>query len=807
MSNPPRLALPRALFLSIVVIELAHTVRAILQHRIPMGHDGFQYFALQYYFLNNAIQSHEVAQWIPFMTHGTVSTFWYGIQGSFLQNVLLYTGPLLRSVDLLSVYHVGLFVDEMILLTGTWLLARRFFRTPAVFFVAVSVVGSCVWLDQPYWNFRLYYAIPLILELGHRFLETARWRWFFLALNLLALQTVGNLPYFIPVVSFVVAAYFVCFAVVNPQIVWERARALRWGWAACAAIALGMISFVLAYGYLTIGTDQLASYNPGRAQDGSLDLGTFLTYGGVTDLHKWIEMVLNLSPWLDLTLYGGILLAPLLLIGVVAVDRRRLHLVLIAATLLLFTLGTPVSTALFYAWPGMKYFRHIGLVSPLVKVLFCFVAAIGFEWLFEQPLPTGASHRGRMYVAVIAATIVLVWGAWLAHRTSASEAAVDRYIDSLTVAEVDRPLHTYQPDMMRRRLKTSAMVALAGAVLIAVVPLAIGLRRFGERSRVRGVLPFVVLLFVTADVYHFKFAYLAARSDVVWPSARFVTHPSVMPYPVRREPNLENAPFGNDRVAATARFSPNLLRHFQGRSVLGAIYWTNNAFWFTDEAGSSLQVDSWLAPLDQLMRLFRRLRIDSATALPGFGYGHLDFPPTSAAARVSGVTTDKIRFFSQAYAVNAPGDLAPLMADGSYRGNELFVFPVGGGQAGAGPPSTPPAPWPSGKSLAADESLPLRYEVQRFDANNLVVKVSNPEGKGTWVSYADVWHPSWHATVNGRWVPLYRANMAYKAVPIDAGDNIVHFQFGSRLFSMLAAIFAANAAFWLCAVGWMMWDL
>src|SRR6185503_8466376 len=119
------------LFLTIVAMEVLHTATAILQHRIPSGHDGFQYFTLQYYFLNNAIQAHEIAQWIPFMTHGTVSTFWYGIQASFLQSVSLYTGSLLRRADLLSVYHVGIFVDEMILLTGTWLLARRFFRTPA----------------------------------------------------------------------------------------------------------------------------------------------------------------------------------------------------------------------------------------------------------------------------------------------------------------------------------------------------------------------------------------------------------------------------------------------------------------------------------------------------------------------------------------------------------------------------------------------------------------------------------------------------------------------------------------------------
>ena len=68
------------------------------------------------------------------------------------------------------------------------------------------------------------------------------------------------------------------------------------------------------------------------------------------------------------------------------------------------------------------------------------------------------------------------------------------------------------------------------------------------------------------------------------------------------------------------------------------------------------------------------------------------------------------------------------------------------------------------------------------------------------MSYADVWHPSWRATVNGKAVPVYRANIAYKAIPIEGGENIIEFRFGSSLFTVLSAIVSLNAAFWLFAV-------
>ncbi len=60
---------------------------------------------------------------------------------------------------------------------------------------------------------------------------------------------------------------------------------------------------------------------------------------------------------------------------------------------------------------------------------------------------------------------------------------------------------------------------------------------------------------------------------------------------------------------------------------------------------------------------------------------------------------------------------------------------------------------------------------------------------------------TWKARVNGKAVPVYRANMAYKAIPIERGENVIELQFGSRLFSVLAAIVSLNAAFWLAAVG------
>ena len=779
----------RSLFLAIAAAELAHTAVAILWHRAPAGHDGFQYTTLQYFFLNNAIQSHEIAQWIPFMTHGTVAARWFGIQGGFLQNSLLYVAPLLRHADLLAIHYLAVFFDELILLTGTWLLARRFFNAPATFFVSVSVLGTCVWLDQPYWNFRLYYAVPLVLEAAHRFLDSGRWRWFFLAANLLAIQTIGNLPYFIPFTSFVVFAYFVCYTATNlPQVV-GRLRALEWRWPAVCAIGLAVASFYLVYKCVTVGMDQVVDYNVGRHPDGTTDLQVFLGYGGLTDLRKWSELVLRASPVFDNTLYAGMLVPPLLLAGAAFADRKRLHLVLLAATILLFTLGSVVATVAFYGWPGMKYFRHIGLASALVKVLFCFVAGIGFEALYGRTL---IRNRWAVRTLALAGAVLLTAGAWRAISIARSPAAVSNYVETLTVETTVRSFYTFDAAAVAAQLRWAAIWALCGALLVALAPLVLSVSRVAT-PRVRAAVLCVVLLFATVDAYAFKFEYLFDRSDGVGAAERFVWRPAAMPFTPQRDRDLHQTRATSARLAATLRFNRLLDLRFNHAGWFGAQYWTNNAFWFVDEINHTLQADSWLAPVDQLARAFN--------AEPGINFP-LDRP---AAARVGGMAAGKIRFFTHAYRVDAPSDLMALLTSPSYAGDRLFLLPIDAADArGLAASATA---WAPDDQLSGNDSVDLEYNVERFDANNLTLRVSNVDGRARWLFYSDAWHPFWRATVNSRPAPVYRADLAYKAVSLQPGENVVRFHFGSRVFSWLAALTAANGALWLGAVAWAIRDV
>lgn len=103
---------------------------------------------------------------------------------------------------------------------------------------------------------------------------------------------------------------------------------------------------------------------------------------------------------------------------------------------------------------------------------------------------------------------------------------------------------------------------------------------------------------------------------------------------------------------------------------------------------------------------------------------------------------------------------------------------------GGAPPTAAP-------EAAAGESD--RLAVRSFGLNQVTLQTDYPRRK--FLVYNDSYHSGWQVTVNGRPHPLYRANIAFKGIWLDAGKNKVTFRFGPRwlelFYFLLSVIFAA----------------
>jgi len=790
----------RIFFLILTLIEIFVAVALILERRISRGNDTLEYFMLQYYFLNNAVTAGEIPQWIPFLTHGAIATWSSAAQAGLLQNVLLLIAPVARFFPFLTLFHVGLFLDKCLLLTGVWLLARRFFRSVwTLVFITSAVTGTCLWADSPWLDFHFYFAIPWILHLMHLFLETRQWRYAAAAGNLLALQLLSNLIYIAPMSSLVVfvyfAFYFLCSSTGRTEF-----KSIRWGWRTAAAILFVILCVACAYGTLQLGTDAIAIAAEGRRADGSVPLDIFLHYGGYTGFSKWLELCMRFS-LADFSLYSGLLILPLALLGLAAGTRERtLHFFPLFLAFFFFSSGFVVAHAFYYGWPMMKYYRHIAHVVYFGKIFLCFAAGIGFEalWLWrvraaagEVPIRslTAGCWLAGFFLIAVAVSLWMIAGSperitWLFGQL----ASYELLNDAARVAV---------------RLREAALLAglMGGMLLLFLMP---KLKNYGW------VLAGGLLALHAADVYGYGLSELQVRTRTLTEEQADLSRFQQVPYAVRRElffwkdnPRAfllfpEFAQTIKTRMAEYQAAVNDNERSFRMHRLMGhslsgygAEFWYYNVFCFRDQLGTSFRTDSWMQPFDQFTRACWGQALDSKESLHAMSYGSYMRPvPLPGCQRIAGLTADKIQIFTEAYAIPEAGRMAALIGNPAYRGDALAI-------AAEPDPANALVRWIGTEPLDQNRRLEVTSKILRYDANHLELEVNLKDHPMAWLVYSDVWHPSWHAAINGQAVPVYQANLTYKAVLIRTGLNRVHFFFRSRVMSFLHVWAGLNSFVWL----------
>jgi hypothetical protein len=85
-----------------------------------------------------------------------------------------------------------------------------------------------------------------------------------------------------------------------------------------------------------------------------------------------------------------------------------------------------------------------------------------------------------------------------------------------------------------------------------------------------------------------------------------------------------------------------------------------------------------------------------------------------------------------------------------------------------------------------------KLEVTGYSFNRISLEAVVEETGGAWLYYADAYHPGWRAFVNGKETPVYRANLAFKAIRLDAGRHQVRFEYSGGLQNMIGNAMAVS---------------
>jgi hypothetical protein len=87
--------------------------------------------------------------------------------------------------------------------------------------------------------------------------------------------------------------------------------------------------------------------------------------------------------------------------------------------------------------------------------------------------------------------------------------------------------------------------------------------------------------------------------------------------------------------------------------------------------------------------------------------------------------------------------------------------------------------------LTLDASL-AQTELLLYEPEHVVATVNAP--CFGWLFFSDAWYPGWEATVDGQPVPLHRANILFRAVPVPAGEHRVELRYRPASFRWGALI-------------------
>lgn len=761
----------KRLFALLLLVQAGIYAWLILGHRIPRGHDTLSVYLLQSLFLSGPVSGSAPGLWMPYLAHGVTSAWLANIQSGFLQSALLLVGGVPEGTPMLPVFYAGLFLEDLALLIGVWRLGGRFFRSPAAqFFVAVSAVGSSLWVTNIFWSHRLLYGIPLAVSLLLDFLETGSRRRLLLAVSFGGLLLLGNAVY-IPMLTGLSIVLFVgLYLWVHRKRLRASRTLLRPRPADAILLVVLLLLFGACLGAIAADLGSFRQFHRGRNPDGSVSLDSFLTYAGALNPLRYIDLLFGLTPSLDYSLYAG-LCTPILAV-LAFKGRPRKDALVVALSLLLillFSMGYLHGAAMlgYTAIPPLHYFRYVGLAAGLVKLFLILLSGFGFDALVrkaqQQPLPAGIGKAVKVAAAGLLFQWVFLWS---------------------PQGNPDAPLGVLLwllQDNMAQRTTTPNPTFLPAILLLAagIGVLVVLRRRFG--SSLAMTVPLLLLIHGT-DLFRWRTQLLREETVILTDAEYDYQRVTPLPFVLRRSP----PEVLNDRAREYDR-------HLFAQGVL---YDYCDPFLHRDVSWSRRLVTQWSPPIDQLLRAHHGVSLDPAV---GVALNELSEKSTGGTepesyARIIGEAADKLQVFSAAHPAASDEEIAAILNRPDYLGNILILSDA--------PESSGPRLAPS--LLGRNERIDADLRVRSFSPNRLELEVQIPANRpNAWLVYCDAWHPAWSATVDQSPQRVERANLAYKAVRLHAGKNAVEFRFRAPFRSLCYVLVGLQSLFWsLLLTGW-----
>lgn len=373
---------------------------------LPLGHDtmlNFQTFKTIY---SEMLLHGEFPYWFPYSTQGISADFAYIFTYTPAFYLVTFWGKLFSITDSIFLFRLGLYIEEILFLYGLYKLSRlchQYILTSII----VSLTGwlSISWVIQIHWNFHLIYLYPLILYHTLQFLKGDALEH---GAYVLLLMTLGGLFYTQIFISATLVILFILWIIIYRQFNYKWfcfGISLPKGiFVVCLSIFVAFINVQFALHVI----DGMTSFTPQRLSDGSVLLNVFLSYGGYISSNKFMEFIYAAPVCSGFIAYSGLFTICFLLLGAIKSRQPLFYIfVILAIFILLFSIGKngKIAEFLFYYFPSMDKFRHIGYVTPVAKILMIIASGFGIDKYLEY----FKTKREQNHIFLIIAIIVLLF--------------------------------------------------------------------------------------------------------------------------------------------------------------------------------------------------------------------------------------------------------------------------------------------------------------------------------------------------------------------------------------------------------------
>jgi hypothetical protein len=710
-------------------------------------HDSMYMYQAFYYFYSELLSTGDLARWFPYGNFGTPADSYQ----TFLHPtdyLVAAVGWLFNVRDTMALWKVTVLLNELLFAGGLFLLSRQLYRQRLTqMLITLTGALSVSWLVQSTINLGTFYLLPLEFWLLLRFFRTGSVGCLCLVGLVEIGSTLGAVPYFPPLHALVLSLFAAPLCIQHRQAL-RGLLSVRNLWHPCVwllVLAAGIFAAFMLGGresltMLTLGRDPVT---------GQVTLQTFLDYGRMPLGTTLLGFVAGAIPHADNTYYIGLL--PLALFGYALVTEKSREFIGLAAgfcCLLWLSFGGHFASLVYYL-PGMRMFRHVGLVFGVGSLLVLLASGFGLERvllrLSRKPCPLAARLWPRM------ACLGLVGGLLVA------DYYVCRDFNDLTQGIFTHP---------QWKLFFGFRVALY--YVGGLVFLACWLRN--RRSSQVGPAPVLALsALMLADIGSF-------RAEVYWTAARPTDYARVpglfdampLPYVAMRQT-------GPPSDRARARLT---LLHQPGPGVHHSMYLLLCGFAHMDAYRPPYRGDFMTTGTYQM------LSARGETPEPFVG-GKVHPPSDPALLRSLGCNAPKLRLTRHVRVVHS--EHAALAAFAALPSPDTAVVLL------------PDDPQSASSYKPDDRDVLGAVAVEDFSSNRIRMAVDVEGQEPAWLVYADAWHPGWKASIDQQDTPIARANLGFKAVAVEPGRHIVEFVYRDPTRTRLAWCFAGLGM--LCGTG------